>query len=185
MQKIILIHGKKRAGKDHFARMLRKELDRYGKTSEIMAFADPIKDIIATTFGIDHDTLNDFKNNETRIIAEKRDMPQHLTNFRAVLQNFGTEAMKTWFGEDVWPNMLLERARKSNADFILVPDFRFLAEHIGGITLKIRNDDIEKNCTDNHRSENELNDFEFEYEINNTGFPDLSKEVQKFVKEIV
>ena len=183
--KIILINGKKRSGKDHFARLLQEELYKQHKTSEIIAFADPIKDILAMTFNLSDEQLDKLKNDEAPIIIREDGYQKIVATFRSVLQNFGTDAMKKWFGESVWSNVLLERASNSHTDYVIVPDFRFLIEDIGGITIKIRNDEIEKNCTDNHRSENELNDYEFDYVIDNTGFPDLTEEVQEFVREIV
>jgi hypothetical protein len=187
--KLILINGKKRSGKDHFAQMMQTELDKLGKTSAIMSFADPIKEIISETFDISLEQLDQLKNDATPIGIQEATYDGYdclyLSNFRLILQKFGTEAMKKQFGEDVWPNLLLERASKADADFILVPDFRFLCENIpGGFTVKIRNDDIEKNCTDNHRSENELNDFKFMYTLDNTGYSLTNKDVQNFIKDI-
>jgi len=186
---IILVNGKKRSGKDYFASILKDELEKVGKTAEIMSFADPIKDILATTLNISLEELDEYKNQTYPIgvqVATYDDYDcQYLTNFRAILQNFGTEAMKKYFGENVWSELLLERASQRGTDFVIVPDFRFLSECVSDITVRIRNDEIDNNCTDNHRSENELNDFEFKYTINNSGRPDLTLETRNFIAKLL
>lgn len=188
--KIILINGKKRSGKDYFANLVQEELDIQGYSSEIMSFADPLKQIVADTFDITMDQLDFFKNEATPIGIQEAKYDGYechkLTDFRLVLQRFGTEAMKVWFGDDVWVNLLLERARDLDVDFVLVPDFRFNIEAIdGSTTVKICNDDVEKNSTDQHISENELNDFTFDYLIDNTGYKDITNVVQEFVNQLV
>lgn len=183
--KLILVNGKKRSGKDHFAAMLQDQLDVEGYTSEIMSFADPIKDIIATTFSISQEQLDKFKNDEEPVLLRDNGYQTIVSNMRLVLQNFGTEAMKNWFGEEVWVTLLLERTRDLEVDFVIVPDFRFEIEAIDtGVTVKIRNDEIEKNCTDEHRSENELNDYPFDYIIDNTGYRDITDDVENLVNEL-
>jgi len=185
MKKFILINGKKRSGKDFFARLLQSEFQKLGKTSEVMSFADPIKDIIAMTLGISHDDLDNLKNNEENLLANINGQQRIISNFRLILQNFGTEAMKKHFGENVWPNLLLEKANNTDADFIIVPDFRFLCENVtGGITVKIRNGDVQ-NSNDNHRSENELNDYVFDYELDNTGYSLTSKDANDFIEKVM
>lgn len=164
--KYILINGKKRAGKDFFASLLKEELVHNGYTSEVLAFAGPIKDIMSIALNITHDELDEFKNNKAPIYIQNK----HVSDVRAILQNFGTEAMKKYFGEDVWVNALCSRAEKTNAEFIIVPDFRFFSEHLpGSVTVRILNSDI-CSTSDLHRSENELNEFVFDYELDNTGY---------------
>jgi hypothetical protein len=185
---LILVNGKKRSGKDYFAKMLSAELAKVGKTAEVMSFAGPIKEIIAETFDISLEDLDDYKNQARACGINHSKMDGHefqkLTDFRLILQKFGTEAMKKFFGEDVWVRLLSERAYKSKADFIIVPDFRFLTEDVpGAITVKIKNANFD-NSGDTHRSETELNDFAFMYTFDNTNYPDISKDVQEFAKEL-
>lgn len=186
MQKIVLINGKKRHGKDHLARMLQSRLKALDQKVDIMSFADPIKSIMAKTFDISRNQLEQFKNNPDRFLLYYMHKNKRIdgtfdsekikeVDFRKILQTFGTEAMKESFGDDVWVNLLKTRAERSDADFIVVPDFRFLTEEISQCTIKIINDDIQSN--DTHASENELNDFNFSYIIDNTGKPDLTPQV--------
>jgi hypothetical protein len=185
---LILVNGKKRSGKDFFAQTLKNELAKVGKTAEIMSFAGPLKEIIAETFDITLQELDDYKNDATPVGTIQRKMSgtdyNALTDFRLILQKFGTEAMKKWFGEEVWVKLLAERAYKSTADFIIVPDFRFLSEEIdGAITVKIRNADFD-NAGDLHRSETELDNFEFMYAFDNTGYPNIEPSVREFVNTL-
>ena len=91
MSKIILISGYKRAGKDHIAQMLEKEF----KNSRLYSFASPLKEIVADTFGITLGQLDSFKNDFRTIYIRDEDKTfQEVTDFRKVLQIFGTEAIK-------------------------------------------------------------------------------------------
>jgi len=177
---IILINGKKRSGKDHFAKLLSNELHKLHKTTEIMSFADPIKEIIACTLGINIKELDIYKNNENYTAAICREFNfasiKHVKSIRTVIQTFGTEAMQNVFGKDVWVNKLYERSKKSKADVIIVPDFRFLHEKISQFTINIIDNNIKSE--DSHASENSLDDFDFKYVIDNTGHPDLTQEAR-------
>ena len=110
--KIILVNGKKRSGKDWFASVLQERLDDQGYSSEIMAFADPIKNIISQSLGISEEALDKFKNTDEPISIKGK----KVSNCRLILQKFGTEAMKEWFGEDVWVDLLLQRAQQLEVD---------------------------------------------------------------------
>lgn len=180
MSKVILINGKKRSGKDHCAKLIKAELEKIGKTVEIMSFADPIKKIMAKTFNMSLDDLDVAKNVAAPIQVNNK----LTTDMRTVLQVFGTEAMKEFFGEDVWTQLFLERSKKISVDYVLVPDFRFLCEEwVGDFTIKIVNRNIKS--SDTHRSENELNDYVFDYTIDNTGKPDLSTAMNHVVEYMI
>lgn len=184
--KIVLINGKKRSGKDFFANELQQALSENGATSELMSFAGPIKEILSKSFEIPVEVIDECKNYPDYYPIDIY-TPEgcELTSFRKLLQRFGTDAMKEWFGEDVWTKLLMERAEKSDKDFVLVPDFRFLCENVSDYTIKIRNDDVEPN--DPHRSETELedNNFIFRYHVNNTGHPDLFEDAQRIAGTLV
>lgn len=189
MPKFILINGKKRSGKDYFAAELQNELLKHNFSSIILSFADPIKDIISRTLEISRQDLDRYKNDiDCYGLAiqsyEGGDIDDiQYIDFRTLLQNFGTEAMKYHFGDDVWVTLLQNKAKKQNVDYIIIPDFRFLCEEIdNSITVKIINNDIKH--TDQHKSENELNDFKFNYIIDNTGYKDITDDIEKFVSLI-
>jgi archaellum biogenesis ATPase FlaH len=187
MTKVVLINGKKRSGKNHLAERLSSELNDSGYSTEIMAFADPIKDIIRTALDISSEELDMYKNNDEHLgiieVGMYNDEFQFLVSFRVLLQKFGTEAMKKYFGEDVWVNILKTRAQNSDADVVLVPDFRFLSESISNLSINIFNNNLFEH--DSHRSENDLNDFKFSKYVDNTGKPDLSEKVKELANWII
>ena len=182
---IVLINGKARSGKNYFADKLKYSLTAAGRTSEIMEFSDPIKEIISDTLGISIDELNNFKNEPEKIslVVSNNGAYKQLTNFRQLLQQFGTEAMMQQFGKHVWVDLLEKRANKSDSDFIIVPSFRFPHEAISPLTVHIKNDNIVSN--DAHASENALNDFEFWETVDNTGYKDLTRATEHMAQMLI
>ena len=192
LKTIILINGAKRSGKDFTASLLEEKLKNITKIS----FATPLKQIIADTFGISLEDLDEMKNNFSEYDMQFMAYPNNQKafvfgemNFRTLLQRFGTEGMKPVFGDSVWADITLNLANDSEEEFIIIPDFRFNIESdviknnpygIKVVTLKIRNDDI--NTTDAHASERELDDYTFDYTIDNTGHnPNLSDYLDSFI----
>ena len=162
MKQIVLVNGLPRAGKDTYADYL---VERYGFTK--MSFANILKDIIAVTFDISIDKLNDYKNNNEPILVEN----EEISNFRLLLQRFGTEGMKKYFGDDIWSELLYKQIAESEFDKIVVPDFRFLSEfkpNKGIITTVLIKDNRELPL-EGHKSDVELyqNNFVFDYTIDN------------------
>ena len=183
MKNVILINGLARSGKDTIAKYMKEELNKREISTEILSFAEPLKQIIADTFDISLTTLEYYKNNADNIsiecIKENRNDFQVLevTNFRRILQRFGTEGMKPVFGNNVWANLVVQKIKQSNAEVFIIPDFRFQIE--ADTILKLENEDIAycrfmyihsdmSTISENkHISENDLKDFEFDYIINN------------------
>lgn len=192
MKTVILINGQKRSGKDFTAKILEEKL---GSVLNI-SFAQPLKDIIRDTFGVTNEFLDDAKNFKVPLyvkhgnsLDECENTYHQITDFRTILQRFGTEGMKPRFGEAVWANVAISRISDTQTDFVLIPDFRFNIEFdvinsVGYrvITLKIDNKDID--TSDSHASERELDEFKFDYVIDNTGYsPRLEQRVDEFIRE--
>ena len=178
--KFVLVNGKKRSGKDFFAKLLKDELSTLGHKSSVMSFADPIKDIISITLGISPELLDQFKNDQAPIYING----VQISNSRLILQNFGTEAMKKHFGENVWVDLLKAKAEQIDDKFIIVPDFRFISENFeDSITVRIVNKDVH-DANDGHRSENELNEFVCDYTLDNTGYRLTVQDVNDFAKKL-
>lgn len=162
MRKIILINGKKRAGKDYIANILKEKLGN----CEIMHYADSMKQIIADTFEISLEELDNYKNENVEITFNGKRI-----TFRRVLQCFATEAIKPVFGNNIWKRIVLEKIKETNAEYIIIPDFRFPEEYIeDSLTVKVLGGDT----NDTHISESALNDFKFDYIIDNTNKEDLT-----------
>lgn len=172
MPKVLLIAGKKRAGKDAFANAIMAEAKLRYKSVQIIAFADPLKDIMSITLGISLQELDNLKNDPSN-------------PHRAYLQRFGTEAMKKYFGDMVWVHMLNMKIERSLADIIIVPDFRFAPEAIAGATtINVVRESL-GNALDSHSSENGLIDFDFDKVIYNNGsLEDLAIHAKKLLGAI-
>ena len=174
MQKVILLSGFKRSGKDFIAHYIHGKIE-----ASIISFAEPMKFIIAKTFGITLEELDAFKNDiegyGIEVKAYPNNQPQvHIkyTNFREVLQLFGTEGMKPMFGDHVWAELAEKRAGEIGGT-IIIPDFRFRIEDevwdkdkYDVISVRIQDDNI--SMTDSHASEVDLLQYTFDYYINNT-----------------
>lgn len=185
---IFLISGKKRSGKNFVGEILAEVLAEQEKEVFITHFADPMKRIIAKTFDITLEELDEYKNcDDVDIIitevynSDFTPCPFHETNFRRVLQRFGTEAMKPEFGEDVWSSLCEKNISEQDKDYVIIPDFRFETEYscfVGAnkdkynvISIKIINPD--EDLEDSHSSESSLEDFRFDYTYSN---PKVSEE---------
>lgn len=178
---IILVSGYKRAGKDFVSSFLKKELEN----STTYSLAYPLKDIVATTFGISLEELDDFKNNKESIFDGDFN---YIIDFRKILQIFGSEAMKKWFTPKVWTNLFLDQ--EFSEDYIIIPDWRFPTEieefskvYKNIVTIRVNDDNIEN--TDMHVSETSLDDYPFRFVLNNTAKDEsIIKGVKDIIKEI-
>lgn len=188
---VVLISGYKRAGKDTTAQMLKEIFEESQLKVEILSFADTLKNIACIIFDISREQLDEFKNNETPIgmyyhnSNKKRYDFEELANFRNVLTRIGNDALKPIFGEDIWVKDIQKKIAASDADIIIIPDFRFKIEHINkAIAVRVVNDDIVNKET--HPSETELEDFNFDVYLDNTGYQ-LTKEILscKFTDEFM
>ena len=172
MRKIILINGKKRAGKDYIANILKEKLGN----CEIMHYADALKQIISETFEISLEELENYKNENVEITFNGK-----RTTFRRILQCFATEAIKPVFGNNIWKRIVLEKIKETNAEYIIIPDFRFPEEYIeGSYTVKV----LGGEQLDSHISEHALNNFKFDYIIDNTKKEDLTPWIDTLLKII-
>ena len=129
MSKIVLISGYKRSGKDFVANLLAEQLRSCYKTVEILSFATPLKQVVASTFDITLKQLEDYKNAEDDILCHidnaKIHHNLHTISMRKILQRFGTEAARPVFGNNVWSNLMNEKIKTSAKDVIIIPDYRF------------------------------------------------------------
>ena len=187
--KIIMINAMKRAGKDHTARLLKSKLPN----SEIYAFADPIKEIASKSLQMTVRTFDEYKNSDTDLlIAHEDGDTSHVSSFREFIQNLGSDAMKSVFGKTVWTDLLIRKIKEDAPEYCIISDFRFFTEYEEIekfamyyedelISLKIRNDNVTNN--DSHVSENELNDFTFDYEVDNTDHSKLEENLDGFIHE--
>jgi len=151
MKTVILISGYKRSGKDTVADMIADKV----KNPYRLSYAAAMKDILADTLGLTLEELEDKKNDSNY---------QH----RSYLQRFGQKA-KEYFGENCWGDIVGRTIQHLPDDsVIIISDFRMPIEAIeGAITVRVTNDRVKNN--DKHISETALDNFEFDYLIQNNG----------------
>ena len=190
MKQVIAINGLKRSGKDYSANILKQQLEAKGLSVELMAFAEPIKQIVSTMFNISLEQLDNYKNNPNenfiRIFGKQskkssRVSLQKITDFRDIIQRFGNGAMKQVFGKNVWADLLAYNISKSHSDVVIVTDMRFPeeAQSLEDATLNENSTHFngrgiiyvsiigpEPGVKDSHPSEQKL-DIKFDYVINN------------------
>lgn len=198
-KKVILISGWADSGKNYVADMLTKELS-CGADYEQLSFAGNMKKIICTTFGITESQLDKYKNSpkdfDIRVTTlgvahngsdKLTPFSLHRTDFRRILQSFGSEAMKAVFGDDVWTDLLHKNVIESDSDILIVTDWRFKRElwrlqdkhsdKFDIITVRIERDGLEQ--ISDHVSEIDLNDgIDFDYTIHNDGKTKVALEAQ-------
>ena len=184
--KVILVSGYKRSGKDFVSTILNSELEN----SISYSLATPLKDIVATTLGISLDELDLFKNNPEyySVVFMFKDKMFGSSDFRKILQKFGTEATKKWFGDPVWTDLFI--AQDFKEDYIIISDWRFRTEveefskvYDNVITIRINDDNIVN--TDMHPSETALDGFDYDYVIDNTAKDStVLKRIEEVIKEI-
>ena len=191
MKKIILLNGLPRAGKDTVADFI---VDNFNYTKK--SFASPMKRIISNTFGISLGELEEMKNNTDEFGVEIKvypnNQPQQViqyTNFREILQKFGTEGMKPEFGDAVWSDLLYNSIIKADTDLFVVADYRFMCEYQpqdGVEIIRILVKDKRELPLEGHASDVELyqNNVIFDYTIDNTGtLIELEEKVNSIIKE--
>ncbi len=178
-----MVSGLKRSGKDYISLKLQEAIPN----SKIISLASPLKDIIALSMGISKDDLEEYKNLGSSICV---DGLIGITNFRTLLQQFGTEAMKKWFGDDVWVNLAIKRITElteSGVETIIISDWRFRSEYnalarvANVITLRVEDSNL---IADSHISEHDLDNFNFDFTIDNTikdGKLDVSQKLKGLV----
>lgn len=182
--KTILISGKSASGKDTFANMLKEKYEAQNKKVLILHFADLVKFYAKQYWGWN---------------GEKDEKG------RALLQEIGTHIMRK-YDDKYWGNIIGELIGGINEydwyffDRFIIPDWRFISEfesvsnYCKVITVRINRKDENGNYYMNpnmnhgqrwHQSEIELDDFNFEWIIENCGdLEQLKEAADYFIKEI-
>lgn len=177
---VVLVSGYKRAGKDYVADLLKNNL----LNSEVLSFAEPLKDIMSIAFNITTSELDELKNDYEPIVNDYVE-----TNYREILQRFGTDAMKKHFGDDVWADLLITKIDHSRSHTI-ISDWRFRSEKEALLkagyevcTVRVLDTNIEPH---DHISERDLDDVICDYIIDNTDkTPDIRFDVLEVAEQIV
>lgn len=181
--KIILLAGKARSGKNYIARKCMDILKEKGYTVGTGAFADDLKLFTAITLGITLEELDKLKNSSEPFLKNG-------STVRECIQRLGTDVFRGTIDPDVWNKRLAKKIYDANVDFYFVPDSRFKndtreeeflkpfdLENRGYVGINVwvdsGSEDVIKEGS--HISEHLLDDFEFDYTVDNSDHkPDLN-----------
>lgn len=117
------------------------------------SFANPLKDVCASTFGWDR-ALLEGDSTESREFRETPDMfwtrKTGIPNFtpRLALQLLGTDVMRNHFHQDIWIDSLEYRLRrKGEAKCVVISDARFrneldLIKNLGGKIIWVQREEL-------------------------------------------
>lgn len=161
--KIIGISGKIGSGKSTLSKIIQKKL-----AYQEWNFADNLKKIVAILLGYTYEEI---------ITTEVKDVfiPEIDMNVRRVFQKVGTDCLRNNLHNDIWVISLLLNYIKCGEPNIIIADVRFpneakfVLDH-GGILIRINRDlPTNESNINNHISETALDDFPFEYIIENNG----------------
>lgn len=187
---IIGLNGLKGSGKDTAADRIEKLLDMLytGLAMERRAFAAPLKEIVARSFGITVPDVENWKDGAMVVIerAGTHETCARLT-FREFLQRFGTEAMRDYIGNDVWVDLCLPLNEgvgyfAYKRTLCVVTDCRFVNEAVrirdlGGQVWNIEGKNDDK--SDQHASEQMLPNHLIHAQIDNTIHDDNYKHLDE------
>lgn len=168
MPKVIIgLSGKKRSGKDTVCQIIQSLLDLQ---VERMAVADTLKEEAVDFLS------KDFLAPSRETMLEEIGLDQTKEKYRMFLQWWGTEFRKEICGvPDYWVNLLRERIAKSPSDVIVITDVRFpdeaemIKSHPISELWRVERPSLEdEQPKDVHPSECALDDYTFDYVIDNT-----------------
>lgn len=195
MYKIALL-GKANTGKNTTATMLLNNLNNShgNSTSKIMAFADPIKEIVRVMFpNIKKNWLYGPSKLRSKIIDGAIDENGNPLTVRQALIDVGTNGRK--YQNDKWINVFdfrFQKESKKNTDIVIVTDVRFRNEFDflrdkGFYLVRILRDTDNKIKHDSETNQDSINNDECDFIIdNNAGFEELSKIIKdQIIQEIL
>lgn len=173
--KVICIAGKAQHGKDTTASIMSKQLTDKGYTVLIAHYSDLVKYVCKTFFNWN---------------GEKDEYG------RTLLQIVGTNKIRSKY-HDFWVSFIAKilTAFENEWDYVLIPDTRFPNEINGlfyygleTLSLRIERDNFDSGLSDEqkaHISETALDDFNFDFVIENNGsVEDLENKVNELLEVI-
>lgn len=156
---------------------------------QVKKFADPLKEVCSVILNVER---RDFENPEFKSKVLDSKWGEEMTA-RKFLQVFGTDVCRKTFNENIWVYALfnkyvcLPNYPNTYPDWIIT-DCRFPneAEEIkkrGGLIVRINRPEV--SALNAHISELALDDYEFDYVINNNGTEeDLIMKAEEMIKHL-
>lgn len=170
---VILFSGHARNGKDTAAGFAKEYLESAGKKVMVYHFADTLKMICEQSYGW--------------IKGDKGPVG------RTILQNIGSNFRKN--NKDCWANIANEIVKGTDADIVLIPDCRYkneveVFEPSNRFVVRIdRGSEFDNGLTEeqkNHVSENDMDDYPWDFIIMNTHTEESLKYMtEKVMKQII
>ena len=164
---VFMFNGLKRSGKDTCSKLLKEILkEDFDLDFQILAFAQPMKNILSKSFGITLEELEHLKNVEDTMYFHNKEL-----DFRKFIEEFG-QAVKEEMGQDIWARITWGKVEESIEALgigCIISDFRFPIEYpnysdFNVVTIKVNNDNI---LCSGSVAETSLDDFNFVYHIQN------------------
>lgn len=160
---LIGVSGKKGSGKDTFYILFNELLFKHkiNKKYENKKFADALKQVCSIIANIPIEYFYNRKYYDDVI------SPWNLT-IREFMQKLGTDVIRNNFNQHTWLYSLFLQYN-DNSNWIIT-DVRFknefdIIKQNNGIVIRIENENLKQN--DEHISENDLDDYNFDYIIKN------------------
>jgi hypothetical protein len=158
----------------------------------IDSFAKSVKDICCIIFGYDREKIEG-NNKEDRLWRETIDINiSKLLGYsftpRDAMIKVGTDFGRNMIHPNIWIESLFNRY--NNQSNILITDLRFVNEYNeikkkGGIVIRINRPNTSNNHN-NHTSECELDNYIFDYIIDNNGtIEELKEKVINIIKNLI
>lgn len=182
---IIALSGHKGGGKNTLASFIAKRFENrfWGcatcgtrrRVAKEFAFADGIKDFCIDVLGLEPEQCHgsdEEKNTPTGYRRENTpqfhlgwDGPDCMTG-REVMQVFGTECVRAWFGNNVWAHATIRKIQRTECDLAVITDNRFPNEveivlgQLKGYIIRLTRSPFAG--SDSHISEVALNEFNWD-----------------------
>lgn len=175
---IVGLQGEKGVGKTTTANDLMDYFNLMGFATIVDSFASPVYEIASVLTG---ESVEQIKENKTKPYMDFPCIPNVLLGMtrRELLQRIGTEVFRDSFHPDTWASIL--RAKHPNGVngkyyIVIVDDNRFPNEcKFLDLTIRLKRNFHSDGVGDNHSSENQELEHDFEFDLDKGTIEELSK----------
>jgi len=123
MEKLIILTGYSRCGKDSTAKGLKEIYGKEGKTVDIFNFSWVLKKILAKILDISIDQLDEIKNKDITYATR-----YFTLNMRSLLKRTA-DVFRELRGDSFFAQQVMDLINSSNADICIITDMRFRVEY--------------------------------------------------------
>jgi len=123
MERLIVLTGYSRCGKDTTAKALKNRYKKNGKKVDIFNFSRVLKEILSKILDISIDKLDKLKNNRVTIETKYFSF-----DIRTLLKRTA-DVFRGLRGDDFFARQIIDSITESEADVIIITDLRFHVEY--------------------------------------------------------